>query len=106
MATGNAVDGEPPHPLEHVELTQAEAEAIVADFLERADIGTFGISHIEKARTVRSYSGETISEGWRIKCARVCGDCRRLPPAVTARTRCALQTTMMRIRRSFRRRIC
>ena len=76
VATGNAVDGEPPHPLEHVELTQAEAEAIVADFLERADIGTFGISHIEKARTVRSYSGETISEGWRIKCARVCGDCR------------------------------
>lgn len=75
VATGNAVDGEPPHPLEHVELTQAEAEAIVADFLERADIGTFGVSLMEKARIVRNYTGETISEGYRFECTRVGGDC-------------------------------
>ena len=72
---GAAVAGETPHPLEHVELTQAEAEAIVADFLERADIGTFGVSLMEKARIVRNYTGETISEGYRFECTRVGGDC-------------------------------
>ena len=68
---GTAAEGEARHPLERAELTQAEAEAVVADFLARANIGSFGISLIEEARIVQNYSGETISEGYRVECARV-----------------------------------
>lgn len=74
VAVGSAVDGEAAHLLEHVELTQTEAEAAVTDFLQQTSLGTFGISVIEKARIVQNFSGETISEGYRVECARVCGD--------------------------------
>lgn len=70
---GTAAGEEARHPLERAELTQAEAEAAVADFFARANIGTFSISLIEKARIVRNYSGETVSEGYQVECARV--DC-------------------------------
>lgn len=69
-----AVDGPP----EQAALTQAEAEAAVEDFLARSDIGAFGILRIEPALLKRNYTGETISEGYRATCVRVCAGCRPL----------------------------
>lgn len=69
-----AVDGPP----EQAGLTQVEAEAAVEDFLARSDIGAFGILRIEPARLKRNYTGETISEGYRATCVRVCAGCRPL----------------------------
>lgn len=69
-----AVDGPP----EQAALTQAEAEAAVEDFLARSDIGAFGILRIEPALLKCNYTGETISEGYRATCVRVCAGCRPL----------------------------
>lgn len=71
-------DGAVDRPPEQAALTRAAAEAAVEDFLARSDIGAFGILRIEPARLKRNYTGETISEGYRATCVRVCAGCRPL----------------------------
>ena len=88
VLAGDAFPGEEGHALTDIRITEEEAIAIGASFLQTIGRTDMQVAEAEKARAIDDYSNEELGEGYLIRAVTATEGC--LPVCYGAHTGCAL----------------